>query len=655
MSVLCRNRVPSRIAAMYLAAALAAAVALAAASCAAAPRPTAARVADVGPAVDEPAAEPAPTLPAPAIAAESAPEKPGSGAAKSARTAEAAAAADLGRGEGDDGMSGVIEEKRDYELAAPAPSAAAAASSTAPSTAAAEAPAQSGLKAGYADDNKQFNYFTDFLAKYAEVPHYELGIQERILIQVRDSEDRPVANAAVTVKSGGAAIARGLTYADGGYSLYPLEMGKGSELSYSVEASAAGAGAKAEVDRAGPRSITLRLASGRKVPDPLPVDVLFVLDTTGSMGEEIERLRATIEIIDANISALKPRPELRFGMVLYKDRRDEYVTRVVPFTDDLGKFRKALDEVYAEGGGDDPEDLQSALDKAIRGMRWNSGGIRLGFVITDAAAHLDYGQSYDYAEAARDAREKGIKLFSIGVGGLPLEGEYVLRQIAQFTQGRYIFLTYGEKGESEGGREAAVSHHTGSNWSADKLESIVIRFVKEEIALQGDRPLAQDEEYYSAIKTEDGKAEDILGELFAEALGDLSDYSGMRIGKETRCAIMPVAVGAAAGSGAGATAAAQAEYFGSALAMAAAESGLFTLVERKDLQEILAELELQLSGLADEESAAKVGRLLGAEVLVAGTLFEKDGGYELFLKLLRVETAEVLSAAKARIGRELGL
>jgi hypothetical protein len=70
---------------------------------------------------------------------------------------------------------------------------------------------------------------------------------------------------------------------------------------------------------------------------------------------------------------------------------------------------------------------------------------------------------------------------------------------------------------------------------------------------------------------------------------------------------------------------------------------------------VMGELELQLSALGDEESAAKVGKVLGAEVLVVGTIYEKEGHYELFLKLVRVETAEVLSATKARIDRDLGL
>jgi len=534
----------------------------------------------------------------------------------------------------------------------------AAPSAAKPSTGrlAATAQGQSGLKAGFADDNEQFNLFVKFLDQYKDVPHAELDVRERILVKVRDSEGKPALGLPVTVEGGGRTLARGTTYADGSFSIYPLDYVAqefaGSQLdSYNVTIAGPKGAIRRTIGRSGSRVEYVDLPGLRPLPAPLPVDVLFVLDTTGSMGEEIERLRSTIEIINANIASLKPKPALRFGMVLYKDTDDEYVTRKVPFTDDLDLFQEALEEVEASGGGDTPEDLQAALDAAVRGMDWNPGGIRLGFVITDAPPHLDYGQDYDYAAASRDAKAAGIKLFGIGTGGLPLEGEYILRQVAQYTQGKYIFLTYGEAGEAAGGKEGSVSHHTGTNFTTDKLEAVVIRFVKEEIARQSDTSLEYDESYYAAQRVEDESREETLGKLFAQALQGLSDYSTWRLTPETRLAVMPISPAEGAPEGLGA----QAEYLGSQLSLAASGSKLFTVVERKDLQKILGELELQLSSLADEDSAAKVGKFLGAEVLVTGTVFRKSDIYEVFLKLVRVETAEVLSANKAKIAVGLGL
>ncbi len=508
-------------------------------------------------------------------------------------------------------------------------------------------PGSSGLKAGFSDDNAQFGYFVDFLAKYGAVPHHAYDISERLTLRVLDAQGRPAPNAAVSVRSGGRELAAGLSYADGSFRLYPAALGAKVE-SFEVRASYRGREVKATVARDGPRLVELRLPGSRSVPDPLPLDVLFVMDTTGSMGEEIERLKATIDIIHDNLQGLSPRTLVRFGLVLYKDRGDEYVTSVVPLTADVEAFRAALAPVYASGGGDGPEDLESALDDAVNAIDWNRDGLRLAFVVTDAEAHLDYGRDYSYVKAANDARARAIKLYTIGTGGLPLEGEYVLRQLSQLTDARYIFLTYGESGESDGGSPGSVSHHTGANFQTDKLEAIIIRFVKEEVSHLSDAPLAPGEDYYSARPASDETRDETLAKLFRDAMGSLADYSTYRVTPETACAILPVQASA---DGLGPTA----EYFGERLAMASTELKRWRTVERKDLQKVLAELELQLSGLADETRAAEVGKLLGAELLVAPTLYRRGESYELFLRLVRVSTAEILSVTRARLAPELGL
>ena len=97
------------------------------------------------------------------------------------------------------------------------------------------------------------------------------------------------------------------------------------------------------------------------------------------------------------------------------------------------------------------------------------------------------------------------------------------------------------------------------------------------------------------------------------------------------------------------------EYFSERVLLAASEKRLFTIVDRANLQKILEELELQLSGLVDDASAAKVGGLLGAEALVTGTLVEREGRLEVFFKLVRVGTAEVLAVTRARLDADLGL
>ncbi|OHD72310.1 MAG: hypothetical protein A2V99_13935 [Spirochaetes bacterium RBG_16_67_19] len=509
----------------------------------------------------------------------------------------------------------------------------------------------SGLKAGYADDNRQFNYYLQFLREYAaQVQHVPIAVEERILLRARDQRGKPLGNAEVRVFGGaGGELARGLTYPDGSFLFFPAEHGE--EHRYRARISFGQAAREVWFERDGRREVALDFALSRPAAQSVPLDILFILDTTGSMGEEIQRLRMTIELINLNLSSLSSRPAVRFGLVLYRDRGDEYVTQTVPFTADLDSFQASLNRLEAFGGGDDPEDLQAALEAAMR-LSWNRGGVRLAFVITDAAPHLDYGQSYTYANAARDARAKGIKIFGVGTGGLDLAGEYVLRQVAQYTAAKYIFLTYGEEGESEGGAPGSVSHHTGANFQTDKLEAIIIRFAKEELAFLSDQPVETEEEYFQANRVEQEQKGETLEKLFGMAVSQLIDYSTFNIPPDTPAAVLPL-------SPATGQLALPAEYFTEALVLSfgrgEASRRTFRVLERRDLQAVLSELELELSGLAEEGQAAKVGQLLGARVLVLGRLYPKGQSYELFLKLLWVENGEVLSATKALIDRRLGI
>ncbi len=510
------------------------------------------------------------------------------------------------------------------------------------------APSASGLKAGFADDNKQFSYFVKFLDQFKnQAQHLPIDIGERIILRVKDKNNKSIANAVVSVYGDGKLLCSGKSYADGSFLFFPSEYDK-KYTRYRAEITAQQNKQEVTFDRQGVREIPVVFGISRSDIKNVPLDILFILDTTGSMGEEINRLKSTIEIINLNIASLSTKPKIRFGMVLYKDRGDEYVTQVVPLTENLDKFRDELEKVSAGGGGDEPEDLQQALSDVINKVKWNRDGIRLSFIITDAPPHLDYEQKYTYVNAVHDARKAGIKIFSVGTGGLNIMGEYVLRQIAQFTYAKYIFLTYGEKGESAGGHEGSVSHHTGANFQTDKLESIIIRFTKEELSYLTDQPLEEGDAYFQATKIEDEKNEETLQKLFDMAIAQMIDYSTLNIKPGTPASIITLSPGSDALK-------LNAEYFTEQMALSLNKSKVFKMVERKDIQKILKELELSQTGLVSDENAVKVGKVIGAKMLITGKLYPKADNYEIFLKLLRVETGEVLAVNKLRIDKKLGL
>ncbi|HXV98023.1 MAG TPA: hypothetical protein VEC93_06335, partial [Anaerolineae bacterium] len=146
-------------------------------------------------------------------------------------------------------------------------------------------------------------------------------------------------------------------------------------------------------------------------------------------------------------------------------------------------FSKNLSTVYADGGGDYPESLNEALHEALNGVEWRGGDtIQLIFLIADAPPHLDYAQDYDYAVEMENAARRGIKIFPVASSELDDQGEYVFRQLAQYTQGRFIFLTYA--GPTNGGAPGDVTTHHVDDYSVESLDNLLVKLVEEELAFQ---------------------------------------------------------------------------------------------------------------------------------------------------------------------------
>ncbi len=508
-------------------------------------------------------------------------------------------------------------------------------------------PVKSGLKAGFADDNKQYNYFLNFLDKYKQIQHYPIDVTERIIIQVSDQSDKNLPDSNVRIYTGQKLLEEGLTYSDGTFLFFPSQYPDINRFSAVI--SHGQVEEKIHLEKTGKRKYVVQLAK-KFQPQQLPVDIVFVFDTTGSMGEEIARLKKTIELIHLNLSSISTNVDikLRFGMVLYKDRNDLYVTKTIPLTGDLESFQSKLNRVRASGGGDTPEDLQAALQMAMKEIVWTPDGIKAGFVITDAPPHLDYGQSYSYVKAAMEAKKRGIKLFTIGTGGLNITGEYILRQISQYTSANYIFLTYGEKGESEGGSPGSVSHHTGDNFQTDKLEALIIKLMRKEINAYTGRSPDEQAEYFHASKIDDESSKETLQKLFSKAISQLVDFSSKRISTPTPMAVLPFINKNSVSD-------VNMEYFTNELVLSLSQNKTFKLVERKDVQQIEDEIDFQLSDSIIGKRIKDLGEKTGAEILLLGELYKKPVQYDLFLKLIDVKSAEILSVTKTTIDKKLGL
>ncbi len=339
------------------------------------------------------------------------------------------------------------------------------------------------IKAGETDDNLNFEDYAAYL-RSARGLGAPLDVSERYIITVLNEQQQPVLDARVRVFEGQTAVFEGRTYAGGRTILFPRALGvsqNSSELRVTLEKGNSVAEGVLRRGQGLEQSFVLRGAEA--LPQHPRLDVLFLLDATGSMGDEISRIQMTIADIAARIDRIAPRPELRLALVAYRDREDEYVTRVyADFTPDVASFREALLQVEADGGGDTPEDLNEGLRVALQELAWADDAVRLTFLVADAPPHMDYGQQWTYLDGAREAVAQGIKIYPIAASNTDAQAEYVFRQLAQQTLARFIFLTYqpGQNGGAPG--ETTTMHVDPDEFTVERLDDLVVRVVERELA-----------------------------------------------------------------------------------------------------------------------------------------------------------------------------
>jgi hypothetical protein len=344
---------------------------------------------------------------------------------------------------------------------------------------------QSPLRAGEVDDNAEWDDYLLYRLGYAGPPMHDRDVTERYIVTVKDQEGSPLLDAVVTVYAGNEPVFSGRTYATGQVLFFPKALEVSDQVtSFRVVAEKNDARGEATLVRDETYQLTLNLAHpGRGSDEPVNLDVLFLIDSTGSMADEIDKLQASIREIAARIDRLPGQSCVRFAMTIYRDRGDLFVSRTFDFTPDVREFSKALAEVEADGGGDYPESLNEALHRAIHAPEWrDQDTVQLIFLVADAPPHLDYTQDYDYAVEMEKAAERGIKVFPIASSGLDDQGEYIFRQIAQFTQGRFVFLTYA--GPTNAGPPGDQTTHHVEDYSVENLDDLVIRLVEQELAYQ---------------------------------------------------------------------------------------------------------------------------------------------------------------------------
>ena len=181
------------------------------------------------------------------------------------------------------------------------------------------------------------------------------------------------------------------------------------------------------------------------------IEVCFVLDTTGSMGGLLEGAKQKIWSIANEMISAQPTPELKLGLIGYRDRGDDYVVKTFSLTDDIDSIYGHLREFQAGGGGDAPESVNEALAEAIHKMPWSSDNkvLKIIFLVGDAPPHMDYPNGPKYPDLCREAAKKDLIINTIQCGEMA-ETKPIWQEIAKLSEGSYV-------GISQSGNVAVIS------------------------------------------------------------------------------------------------------------------------------------------------------------------------------------------------------
>ena len=298
---------------------------------------------------------------------------------------------------------------------------------------------QSGLlTAGDHDDLLNPELYASYAGHYLQRSNLRglprLDTRRVLTVAVQDPSGRPVPFARVTLTCADGNTLSLATLADGTAVFHPGLDRLGSSVRLGVPGAPVRRIEIAESAGSQRQSVTVRSGA-------VPVrkfDLLLAIDTTGSMGDEINYLKSELRSILADLRRTHPGLDIRLGLVAYRDEGDEYVTRTYPFVSSLDSMQSSLQAQYASGGGDYPEAMDLALARAVA-QDWRPDAVKSLLLVADAPPHDEnIGKAWRAAEAARAKRIQIVPVAASGVGDV---AEYVMRAMAAATQSRYIFLT----------------------------------------------------------------------------------------------------------------------------------------------------------------------------------------------------------------------
>lgn len=337
------------------------------------------------------------------------------------------------------------------------------------------------LTAGEWKDNDNWAFFSSLAANnQLKLPSFEMNPIKRIKISVIGEDNNPVKNANIKLNSNtGEVIWEAVSDYNGiAYVFYNvfneglvpssidiIKNGKSASQDLIEVAADEQQSPNEQIKHLEYQDVTVTLADSINNKS---LDLMFVFDTTGSMGDELTYLQVEFDDIAKRVAD----QNTRFSVNFYRDKGDLYVVNSNEFTSNLDTALRQLMEEYADGGGDYPEAVDQALNDAVFNHSWNADSVKLLFLILDAPPHSNNSQiNQNLNKTITEAAKQGIRIIPIASSGVDLETETFLRCSAILTGGTYTFLT------DHSGIGGSHLEPTIGDYQVENLNDCIVRII----------------------------------------------------------------------------------------------------------------------------------------------------------------------------------
>ena len=333
------------------------------------------------------------------------------------------------------------------------------------------------ITAGAWNDNEDYVYWQSLFIggnendgkfySFTEGKSWGFDSQKRIKVTVKGSDGNAVCGSTVYAKDeNGMALFRAVTNSAGVAYLFADEAVK----AVTAESGAYAADAVADSDE-----ITITLSGYEEKKNV--IDIMFVVDVTGSMGDELDYLKRELSDVITRVSAVESGAIINLALLFYRDVTDSETYKYYDFTNvnspsGLAAQQAAINSQYASGGGDYPEAVDGALQMALSAQWSSSTSTKLIFHLLDAPPHSSQENKALYKSSVERAAEMGIRICPIICSGTDTLTEYLAREAAVYTGGTFIFIT-----DDSG---IGNPHHDPElpNVTVEALNSMLVRLIQ---------------------------------------------------------------------------------------------------------------------------------------------------------------------------------